>query len=176
MLIKTILLFQIFNFFVFSQTIKENVEIAIRNCFGKNIEYDFEKFRIDSHLRKSIEKEIGQKFFSDEVYLYKIFSDSLLIGYGLLDNVNGKSLPITILVLYDLNGNILSSEIIKYREPYGGAVKSKEWNQQFKGKNSSSDLIVGKDISGISGATISVYSITKGIKKLTLLKNKILQK
>jgi len=39
-----------------------------------------------------------------------------------------------------------------------------------------SDFVVGKDVSGISGATISVNSVTKGIKKLTLLLNEIISK
>lgn len=166
----------ILNFIVLPQSIKENVDSSIKNCFGKTIRIEFDKLKIESKLKKSIEKEVGQKFFSDEVYFYKIYSETNLAGYGLLDNVYGKSLPITILVLYDVNGNILCSDIIKYREPYGGAVQSKEWNEQFKGKNIQSDLIVGKDISGISGATISVHSVTKGIKKLTLLLNNIIDK
>ncbi len=166
----------VLNLIVLPQSIKENVDRAIENCFGKSIRVEFDKLKIENELKKSIEKEVGQKFFSEEVYLYRIYSESDLIGYGLLDNVYGKSLPITFLVLYDYRGTILCSEIIKYREPYGGAVKNKEWNNQFKGKNVNSDLLVGKDINGISGATISVYSVTKGIKKLTLLLDKILDR
>lgn len=114
-------------------------------------------------------KKVSQKFFSDEVYLYKVFLDKKLIGYGLIDNVYGKSLPITFLVMFDKNGNILCSEIIKYREPYGGAIQSRECNDQFKGKNSCSDFIVQKDISGISGATISVNSSYLRNKKINLI-------
>ena len=107
--------------------------------------------------------------------MYQIRSDNKLVALGLLDNVKGKAMPITFMVLFDLNGNIISSGIIKYREQYGGAVSNKEWNIQFKHKNSESGFAVGKDVSSISGATISVNSVTKGIHKLTLLINHIIE-
>lgn len=175
MLIK-ILFTVLISFVAYSQDIQEKVNMSLQNCFVKDIQIDFEKLQIKNELKNSIEKKVGQKFFSNEVYLYKIFIGKKLIGYGLLDNVYGKSLPITFLVMYDNTGKILCSEIIKYREPYGGAIQSKEWNDQFKGKNMESDFVVGKDVSGISGATISVNSVTKGIKKLTLLLNEIISK
>ncbi|MCL6494610.1 MAG: FMN-binding protein [Ignavibacterium sp.] len=175
MIIK-ILFIVIFSFVAYSQNIKEKVNISLENCFGKNIQIDFEKLKLKNELKNSIEKKVGQKFYSDEVYLYKISFDKKIIGYGLLDNVYGKSLPITFLVMFDSTGKILCSEIVKYREPYGGAIQSKEWNDQFKGKNVDSEFIVGKDVSGISGATISVNSVNKGIKKLTLLLSEIILK
>lgn len=175
MMIK-ILFIIIISFVAYPQNIQEKVNMSLQNCYGKNIQIDFEKYRLNNELKNVIEKKVSQKFFSDEVYLYKVFLDKKLIGYGMLDNVYGKSLPITFLVMFDANGKIQCSEIIKYREPYGGAIQSREWNDQFKGKNSYSDFIVGKDISGISGATISVNSVTKGIKKLTLLLNEIIFK
>lgn len=166
----------IISFVAYSQNIQEKVNISLQNCYGKNIQIDFEKLKLSNEVKNIIERKVGQKFFSDEVYLYKVFLDKKFMGYGLLDNVYGKSLPITFLVMFDASGKIQCSEIIKYREPYGGAIQSREWNDQFKGKNINSDFIVGKDVSGISGATISVNSVTKGIKKLTLLLNEIISK
>ena len=60
-------------------------------------------------------------------------------------------------------------EIVKYREPYGGQISNKKWLDQFNGKDNSSSYKIGDEISTISGATISVNSITKGIRKLTIL-------
>lgn len=174
--IYIVFLFLIFNSVSFSQDIQDKVRMSLLNCFGDNSQLTFEKFSLPTQLKNSIEKKVGQKFFSNEIYLYKIFNEKKIVGYGLLDNVYGKSLPITFLVMYDSEGKILCSEIIKYREPYGGAIQNKEWNDQFKGKNVNSDFQPGKDISGISGATISVNSVTKGIKKLTLLLNEIISK
>lgn len=175
-MMRKILFVIIISYIAYSQEIQEKVNMSLHNCFGNNIQIDFEKYKLNNELKNVIEKKVSQKFFSNEVYLYKVFLDKKLIGYGLLDNVYGKSLPITFLVMFDANGKIQCSEIIKYREPYGGAIQSREWNEQFKGKNINSDFIVGKDVSGISGATISVNSVTKGIKKMTLLLQEIISK
>lgn len=164
------------NIVVFSQSIQENINQALHFCFGRNVQFEYEKIKIDKNLKTEIEKKAGQKFYSDEVYFYKIFEDKNLAGYALLDNVYGKSMPITFLVMFDLNGKILCTEIIKYREPYGGSVQSREWNSQFKGKDDQSEFTVGKDISTISGATISVNSVTKGVKKLSILIKSLLKK
>jgi Na+-translocating ferredoxin:NAD+ oxidoreductase RnfG subunit len=52
-------------------------------------------------------------------------------------------------------------------------VINDNWNEQFTGKNSGSDFTVGESVNGISGATISVNSVTKGIRKIALLYEEI---
>lgn len=173
---KLIILVMFLNAVLFPQEIKENVNKALENCFGKNIQIHYEKIKIEQNLKNEIEKMTGQKFFADEVYFYKIFDNEHLTGMALLDNVYGKSLPITFIVMFDTNGKILCSEIVKYREHFGGAIQSKDWNSQFIGKDDKSDYVIGKDIKSISGATISVNSVTKGIKKLSLLINYLKKK
>ena len=94
--------------------------------------------------------------------------------FAVMDNVIGKSMPITFLSIFDSNGKILNSSIIKYREGYGGEVSGKKWLAQFDGMKSDSLYNYPRHISGISGATISVKSVTKGIAKLSLLAPEII--
>ncbi len=68
--------------------------------------------------------------------------------------------------MYNNQGKVVNAAVVKYREPIGGEVEQKSWLNQFLGKNSSSRY---DDIDGISGATISVESMKKGIQKLTFL-------
>jgi len=78
-------------------------------------------------------------------------------------------MPITFMVILNIDGEIENVNVIKYREAYGSEVGSKSWLQQFINFNNNSDYNIGKDIDGISGATISVKSISKGMKKITTL-------
>ena len=78
-------------------------------------------------------------------------------------------MPITFMVIMNLDGSIKNSAIIKYREAYGGEVGNKRWLQQFIGKNNDSKYEIGKEIDGITGATISVHSVSKGIRKIAIL-------
>lgn len=149
--------------------IKENAEKIILNNFNGNIKTEFHKFEIPLEIKTKIERECNQRFFNKYIYLWKIFDGNKWIGTAMLDNVLGKSLPITFLVIFDNNGKILTAEIVKYREAYGNAVEEKSWLSQFKGKDMSHQFKIGKDVSSISGATISANSVTTGIKKLSIL-------
>lgn len=149
--------------------IKDKSEETIEKFFNGNVEYEMIVFKIPLDLKNKIERKVQQTFSHDKLYIWKVRENGKVVGFAVLDNVLGKSMPITFLVIFDMNCKILNSSVIKYREPYGGAVKNENWNAQFKNKDSSSSYEVGKEINGISGATISVHSVSKGIHKLALL-------
>ncbi len=159
---------------VHGQEIKKATESIIRSELGRGISLKEEKTVIPARAKKKAEAAAKQKFANDFIYIYTATEKGKVKGYGFLDNVYGKAMPITFLVIFDVKGNIISSSIVKYREQYGGEVADKDWNKQFKGKNSGSDYTVGKSIDAISGATISVNSVTRGIKKLAVLFHEII--
>lgn len=177
MWIKLSLVFLIFFIFFstgIAQVINSDVKDILNQTFGSQVEIKLIKYELEKTLRDRIEKKVKQKFYSTTLFFYEIKKNGITDGYALVDNVYGKSLPITFIVVYDKNGNIILSEVIKYREQYGGAVKNKSWNDQFIGKNGDASFEVGKDLSSISGATISVNSVTKGIQKLSILMDEII--
>ncbi|VAX25711.1 hypothetical protein MNBD_IGNAVI01-1316 [hydrothermal vent metagenome] len=171
-LIFTIFSISSFNL-VFGNEIQNRTEEILRTHFGEDITITYKKYDLDRNMKSNIENQIEQRFFSDYIYIWQVESNDSLKAIALMDNVYGKTLPITFLVIFKLDGSISSTHIIKYREDHGGAVTSENWNEQFDGKDSRSTYIIGEDIQGISGATISVRSITKGIQKLTLLYDEI---
>jgi len=149
--------------------IREDVEKHLYRQFGDSIILTMKKVSLDKNITTKIEKKVHQRFFKDFIYTWTIHGDNNVVAYGLLDNVKGLSMPITFLVIYDVNGNIMNSHVVKYREPYGGEIASKKWNGQFVGRSGKSKFLIGDDIDGISGATISVYSMTTGVMKLSLV-------
>jgi Na+-translocating ferredoxin:NAD+ oxidoreductase RnfG subunit len=153
--------------------IKSEVEGIIKSYFGNETRLEFINYEIPVEIRRDVEKKSGQKFFRESIYIWKVYSGEEYIATAAIDNVYGKSQPITFMVLLNRNSEVLLSEIIKYREAYGGQISNKNWLKQFNGKDFSSSFKIGEDINAISGATISVNSITKGIKKITMLINLI---
>jgi Na+-translocating ferredoxin:NAD+ oxidoreductase RnfG subunit len=172
-LIGTVLIVYTFSGSIFPQEIKEEVNNIITNTFNKDVQFDYEKYIIPDSLKMKVENIAQQKFFSESIYILKIFYEDILSGVALLDNVYGKEMPITFIVIFDYPGEIILADIVKYREPYGGAVQNENWTAQFNKKDSNSGYNVGTDIDGITGATISVKSVTKGIYKLSLLYNEL---
>ena len=92
-------------------------------------------------------------------------ADSLL-GFAQVGNVLGKDQPITFLVAIDPADRLKDVDILVYREPYGGEVAYEPWRRQFWGKTTGDSLRVGREIRGISGATISVHAVTLGVRRL----------
>lgn len=87
-----------------------------------------------------------------------------LAGFALVRDVRGKDLPITFLVAVDTTGAVRDVDILVYREPYGGEVAYENWRRQFRGATAANPLRVGREIRGISGATISVHAVTLGVR------------
>jgi len=161
---------------VSANDIKSDVEKIIKAEFSIQCELSLNKYSIPDDSRIQIENQAQQKFFDNYVYIWKICSEDSLLGYAALDNTYGKSLPITFLVLFSPDGKILRVDVIRYREPYGGAVASRNWLNQFIGKFSNDYFRIDNEIDSISGATISVNSVTRGVHKLSIVMKNIISK
>ena len=153
--------------------ISDKAKDLIVRKMGAGSEFKFEKIYIKNIESQKAEKMAGQRFFSDYFYGTAVVQNDSITGYAVIDNVKGKAMPITFIVLFNTDGIILQSDVLKYREAYGGEISHPRWLSQFIGYNGSSAYKVGEDIDGISGATISVRAMNSGIQKLALLFDEI---
>ncbi|MCL0045020.1 FMN-binding protein [Nitrospinaceae bacterium] len=108
----------------------------------------------------------------EEIYMYKIYETRFTfytgikngkpMGSMLIDNIIGKSFPITFMTVLNTDGTVRDVEIMVYREPQGWEVRYKSFRSQFYGKDTSSNP---NEILSISGATLSVRAIKIGVYK-----------
>ncbi len=91
------------------------------------------------------------------------------VGFALLDDEIGLHEPIDFGVRFGLQGAVERVEILEYREPYGDQVRGDRFRAQFVGKTAQSQLVAGKDIDIISGATYSSKAMTLGVKRGALI-------
>lgn len=101
----------------------------------------------------------------DSVPVLRVRRADSLLGFARIRNVIGKDQPITFLVAVDPAGRLRDIDVLVYREPYGGEVAYESWRKQFRGKSAADPLVAGRDIRGISGATISVNAVTQGVRR-----------
>ena len=156
--------------------IRDDAEELIFSTYGEDIQVDFKKWNPSQEIKIYSEKKARSRFMFDHVYFWKISESNSLVGVAILDNVLGKLLPITYLTCFNLDGQLINAHIVKYREDYGYEVGNRRWLNQFLGLNASSDYKVGKNIDGISGATISVNSVTRGINRSAIIVEHLLSK
>jgi Na+-translocating ferredoxin:NAD+ oxidoreductase RnfG subunit len=84
------------------------------------------------------------------------------MGAMIIGNEIGRSYPITFMVVINLDGTVKDVEIMVYREPHGWEVRFESFMSQFFGRDAIDPF---DDINNITGATLSVRSMTKGVKK-----------
>lgn len=79
-------------------------------------------------------------------------------------------------IFYDRLLNVKLVKVFNYQASHGQEITAIGWLKQFIGYNVAEDLIVGKNIDAISGATISVYGITFDVQYKTELLSKVIEK
>ena len=159
----------------FCSKIMDDTLIEIKQVFPNALSINYSKYSLSKESIKNIQNTVRQKFFRSDLNLWTIIDSDSSSYYGILDNVKGKSLPITFLTIFNDSAKVHHASIIKYREGYGGEVGNRRWLNQFNTYTDSSKYKVGDDISSITGATISVHSVTKGIRKLSYLIHEIIK-
>src|SRR2546430_10952834 len=102
----------------------------------------------------------------DSAAVLRISAGDSLLGFAQGGSVIGKDQPITFLVATDAADRLKDVDILVYREPYGGEVAYEAWRRQFRGKTTDDPLQMGRDVRGISGATISVHAVTLGVRRI----------
>ena len=140
---------------------------------------------LPKNIRKKVKKEIISTYsiesfdmkmlsFSDEVCsqlpasfkdqnLFEIYSGDIHNGFGYVGKAPSRDDHFDYLILFDNDFVILKSKILIYREDYGGEIGSKRWLKQFTGRTKNDHLKLNEDIVAISGATISVRSMTLAV-------------
>ncbi len=90
-------------------------------------------------------------------------------GWFIVDEVLGKHEYITFAVGLRANGAVKEIEIMDYRESYGYQVREEKWRAQFVGKTAQSTLKLERDITNISGATLSSRHVIEGVRRILAL-------
>lgn len=87
------------------------------------------------------------------------------IGYAVICEEIGKHRPITFIVGVTLEGKVKDVAIMMYRESVGSEVRYKGFLAQFQGKKLQDPMRPYRDIRNVSGATLSVRALTRGVRK-----------
>jgi len=97
--------------------------------------------------------------------VYEVSAGGAIVGYAVVVNEIGKHRPITFVVGVTPDVKVKGVEIMIYREPKGGEVRMKGFLKQYRGKDLAEPILTGRDITNISGATLSVRAVNRGTKK-----------
>lgn len=102
---------------------------------------------------------------------YFASKDNQKTGVAIILTEPGKWGPIQFMVALDLSGKVTRVVVMSYREVRGRPIAGNSFLSQFTGKTLKDPLSVGKDITGVSGATISSTAAAFTVKKAMILYN-----
>lgn len=142
---------------------------ALKLMFPKSERIRKDLIRLTSEKKAQIEERIGWKFPEELFEVYIGETGAQIDGYALVQNTIGKHKHMTYMVGVDNTGACTNVELLVYREAKGSEVRTKRFNVQYEGKTASDPIRINKDIINISGATMSVRSISAGVKRVLVL-------
>jgi Na+-translocating ferredoxin:NAD+ oxidoreductase RnfG subunit len=155
---------------------------AFKKVFGKGHEIVIETKKLEGESLAKIKKRLGGKLVhyqkgseskrvkaKTKFDFHFALKDGQKNGVGIIDVEPGKWGPVKFIIAMDLKGRVRKVRVMSYQEKRGRPIARLSFLRQYRGKTSKSRLKVGKDITGVSGATISSISATFAVKKAILL-------
>lgn len=128
-----------------------------------------EVIRLTEEKKNLIEERIGWKFPEQAFEVYIGETGDKIDGYAMVHETIGKHKHMTYMVGVDATGVCSDVELLVFREARGSEVGRKRFNVQYEGKTVLDPIRINKDIINISGATMSVRSISAGVKRVLVL-------
>jgi hypothetical protein len=142
---------------------------AVKIMLPKSERIRQDLIRLTPEKKNQIEERIGWKFPEETFEVYVGETGTRVDGYAVVQNTIGKHKPMTYMVGVDDQGTISDIELLVFREARGAEVRQKRFNSQYEGKTVLDPVRINKDIINISGATMSVRSMSAGIKRVLVL-------
>lgn len=145
---------------VFMKT-EEAMKIAFPNATS------FKKINVylDQNQLKAVISKCACSVDSRLFVFYKAMQSEKILGYLSFDTHILRTSTETIMAVFLPDGTIQSVEILAFYEPMDYFPTS-AWMKQFKNQESSAELIIGKDLKNITGATISSRKLSEAVRKL----------
>jgi len=154
-------------------TVYLSADEAMKLAFPAASRFETLTVPVSAEVRARLSERMGEPFDAQSIELRRAWSGDgsgeHLAGRAVLNDDIGKYRPITYLVAVDPQGKVVRVELLVYRESHGGQVHGRDFLAQYEGKSATDPVRVGKDVTSISGATLSARAVTKGVKRTLLL-------
>ncbi|MDR4495946.1 MAG: FMN-binding protein [Nitrospirales bacterium] len=144
-------------------------EEAAKLMFPNSDSIRSEVITITEDQKRLIEERIGWHFPESTFDCFIGETKGKVDGWAFIQHTIGKHKPMTYMVGVDPEGEVTNVEVLIYRESRGSEVSKKRFNYQYQGKTMHDPIRINRDVINISGATMSVRSMSAGVKRALVL-------
>ena len=148
---------------------------ALRIAFPEATRLEERVFQIEGELREELAQALGYAPRERTVLFYEAKKGDALLGHLVIMNEIGKRLPITFLVSILPDGRVDQVLLLVFREPRGFEVRARAFRRQYRGKRLGDPIRRGRDIRNISGATMSVDALNRGVRRALVFYDRLLR-
>ena len=144
------------------------LEEAPKAVFPEADSFERKDVEVNDTIRRQMKELIGRlkPTIWEPFYISFIASkQEEVIGYAVICEEIGKHRPITFIVAAYPNGSVKDVALMMYREPVGEEVRYRAFLKQFDGKSLENPIFPRRDIKNVTGATLSVRAMSRGVRK-----------
>jgi len=124
---------------------------------------------LDDAAQARVAQQLGYAARDRAVVLREAFRGDVLVGRALVLEEIGKTLPFRFLVAITPDGRVDQVLLLTYREPRGYEIEREAFRDQYRGKALGDPIRRGEDIRNVTGATLSVDSLSRGVRRALAL-------
>lgn len=124
---------------------------------------------LDDSARAKLAERLGYATRDRVVVLHEAYRGDVLAGRALVLEEIGKTLPFRFLVAIRPDGRVDQVLLLAYREPRGFEIEREAFRAQYSGKALGDPIRRGQDIRNVTGATLSVDSLSRGVRRALAL-------
>ncbi|MEE9200968.1 MAG: FAD:protein FMN transferase [Candidatus Brocadiales bacterium] len=139
---------------------------ALSKMFPDSDEILVDRLILTDEGRSRLEGRLKRRIYENGFEVFIGRQSGEIKGYAVITQELGKFHPFSFIVAVEPDGRIKDMAVLVYRESRGGEVMRRRFLHQFIGKTSRSPIRINRDIINITGATMSVVMMCKGVKKV----------
>lgn len=141
---------------------------ALKLLFPKSEQILTQQKQLTDEQLKKVSNILKVQVNKDQVF-FEAKTAGVTDGYAMIVNEIGKDQYITFIVGVTTSFKVSRVALMIFRETRGWEVQDARFSNQFKNKTSKDRLLIGSDIIGITGATLSARAFCRGTKKALVL-------
>lgn len=129
---------------------------------------------LEPEQQQALSATARSRFDSRLLTVYTGYRGKEIIGYAFIDSAIVRSKAAATLVVLERDGTVRDARILAWQEP-PEYQPPQRWLDRFRGRRSPDDpLRVGRNVDAISGATLSVRTITGHVRRALAIHDVIL--
>ena len=149
-------------------------DAAFAQAFPEATRIEGETFILNEKQVEQLERMSRAKLPRKVLTIHSAWKDDTLLGYAHIDVHTVRTKPEALLVVLDPEAEVTDTRVLAFHEPLE-FMPSDSWYQTFVGQGPGSDLRVGFDVDGVTGATLTTWATVDSVRRMIAFYNVLLQ-